>query len=104
MFNSRPRISTAVPYLLSIMPEYEGPAGTICEIRKGGCRVQTYAGQPMMIAMTARRVSPFPNPSALYIAGANRGNTKPAIDRRQVAAASAEHKASGNCNENTRNR
>ena len=61
---------------------------------KEATEVQTHAGQPITIATTARTVSPFPNPSALYIDGANRGNPKPAIDRRQVAAASAEHKTS----------
>lgn len=54
--------------------------------------MQTYAGQPITMATTARIVSPFPYPSALYIAGANRGNPKPAIDRRHAAAARAEYK------------
>lgn len=49
----------------------------------------TYAGQPMAIATTARTVSPFPNPSLEYIAGANNGNPQPANERRKDTAASA---------------
>jgi hypothetical protein len=45
----------------------------------------------MRIATTARIVLPFPNPSVVYIAGANKGNPKPASDRKQEAAASAEY-------------
>jgi hypothetical protein len=45
----------------------------------------------MRIATTARIVLPFPNPSVAYIAGANKGNPKPASDRRQETAASAEY-------------
>jgi hypothetical protein len=45
----------------------------------------------MTIATTAKIVSPFPNPSALYIAGANKGNPKPASDRKKEAAARAEY-------------
>ena len=54
--------------------------------------METHAGQPITNATTARRVSPPPNPSALYIAGANKGNPKPASDRRQETAASARPK------------
>lgn len=53
--------------------------------------MKTYAGHPMTNAATAKIVSPFPNPSALYIAGANKGNPKPAIDRKKEAAARAEY-------------
>lgn len=80
------------------MPKYPGSADWRCESGKGGTAMWTYAGQPITIATTARIVSPFPNPSALYIAGANRGNPKPASDRRHATAASAEHNASGRCN------
>lgn len=41
------------------------------------------------MATAARIVSPFPNPSALYISGAKRGNPKPATERRKETAASA---------------
>jgi hypothetical protein len=41
------------------------------------------------MAITASTVSPFPNPSAEYIAGANRGNPQPANERRQDTAAIA---------------
>jgi hypothetical protein len=51
---------------------------------------KTYAGQPKTIAATARIVSPFPNPSVLYIAGANKGNPKPASDLKKATAAIAE--------------
>jgi len=54
-------------------------------------RIKTYAGQPMTIATTAKIVSPFPNPSASYIAGANKGNPKPASVRKQETAARAEY-------------
>lgn len=50
----------------------------------------TYAGQPMTIATIARIVSPLPKPRAEYIAGANRGNPKPANDRRNETAANAD--------------
>lgn len=49
----------------------------------------------MRIATTARIVLPFPNPSVVYIAGANKGNPKPASDRKQEAAASAEFERFG---------
>ena len=41
------------------------------------------------MAITASTVSPFPNPSAEYIAGANRGNPQPANERRHITAAIA---------------
>ena len=44
----------------------------------------------MTIAITARIVSPLPNPSAEYIAGAKRGNPQPANERKQDTAAIAE--------------
>lgn len=43
----------------------------------------------MTMAITASTVSPLPNPSAEYIAGANRGNPQPANERRQATAAIA---------------
>ena len=49
----------------------------------------TYAGHPNIIAMHERTVHPFPYPSLLNMAGANRGNPKPASDRRHAVAASA---------------
>lgn len=42
------------------------------------------------MATAARIESPLPYPSALYIAGANSGKPKPAHDRQNVTAASAE--------------
>ena len=52
-------------------------------------RCFTYAGQPIPIPQAARIVSPFPRPSALYIAGAKSGNPNPARDRKKEAAARA---------------
>ena len=49
----------------------------------------TYAGHPNIIARHARTVIPFPYPSLLNMAGANRGKPKPASDRRHDVAASA---------------
>lgn len=49
----------------------------------------TYAGTPTAMAKHARIVSPFPYPSALYIAGAKSGKQKPAIERKKARAASA---------------
>ena len=49
----------------------------------------TYAGHPSVIDTTANTVHPFPCPSAPNIAGANRGNPKPARVRRQNTTASA---------------
>ena len=50
---------------------------------------QTHAGQPMTMATAASTVSPLPNPSAEYIAGANSGNPQPASERKQDTAAIA---------------
>ena len=52
--------------------------------------METYAGHPNIIARHARIVFPFPYPSLLYMAGANRGKPKPASDRRHEVAASAK--------------
>ena len=43
----------------------------------------------MTTATTASMVSPLPNPSALYIAGANNGKPKPQRERKNATAASA---------------
>ena len=61
-------------------------------------RMETYAGHPNIIARQARIVAPFPYPSLLNMAGANRGKPKPAIDRRHDVAASAI-KTIGMCRE-----
>lgn len=53
--------------------------------------MKTYAGQPTTIATTAKIVSPFPNLSALYISGANKGNPKPASDRKKEMVARAKY-------------
>ena len=50
---------------------------------------KTYEGMPTAMAKQARMVSPFPYPSALYIAGANNGKPKPARERKNVTAARA---------------
>ena len=49
----------------------------------------TYAGIPIAAANAAKIVLPFPYPNALYIAGANNGNPKPARERKHDTAASA---------------
>ena len=54
-------------------------------------RGNTYAGHPMMMATTARIVSPFPNPRAWYIAGANSGKPKPHSERKKDTAARADN-------------
>ena len=61
-------------------------------------RLETYAGHPNIIARHARIVAPFPYPSLLNMAGANRGKPKPAIDRRHDVAASAMIKIMCNWN------
>jgi hypothetical protein len=47
------------------------------------------AGTPKANAINPRRLFPHPKSSALYIAGAKRGNPNPASDRSTVAAAIA---------------
>jgi hypothetical protein len=58
-------------------------------------RGKTYVGQPKTIAATARMASPFQNPSASYIniAGANRGNSKPASHLKKATAATTDHES-----------
>jgi hypothetical protein len=85
-------MSTAIPYLLPIVPKYPGSAAILKGDNSRNKKMKTYAGHPMTNATTAKIVSPFPNPSALYIAGANKGNPKPAIDRKKEAAARAKWK------------
>ena len=53
----------------------------------------TYAGQPTKIATNASKVSPHPTPRAAYIAGANSGKPKPAMERKNVVEASAIEQA-----------
>ena len=52
-------------------------------------KTYTHAGHPITIDAPANTLHPFPYPSAPNIAGANRGNPKPAKDRRHDTAASA---------------
>ena len=54
---------------------------------------KAYAGMPITIAAHAKIVFPFPYPRALYIAGANSGKPKPAIERKNVVEASAIEQA-----------
>jgi hypothetical protein len=86
-------IFTAHSYPATILPQQNG-----AKKKEGGSELgvtlklgggTTYAGHPNMIARLARTVFPFPYPSLSYIAGANRGNPKPASDRRHEVAASA---------------
>ena len=53
---------------------------------------KTYAGHPNIIAKHARIVLPFPYPSLLNMAGANKGNPNPANDLKHDVAASAKKK------------
>lgn len=50
----------------------------------------THAGQPKAIANAARIVQPLPYPNLAYMAGAKSGKPKPARERRQDTAASAD--------------
>ena len=87
---SSPGITTRIPCPFSKVPE-NPRSENVGKFSQGHHprKRHTHAGHPITMAITASTVSPFPNPSAEYIAGANRGNPHPANERRQATAAIA---------------
>ena len=111
LFSAFMRVPTRRPYPLAIVPEQPRSTHSAAhDVQQKGVSVSvskreeepdgTHAGHPMRIPTHARIVLPLPNPSALYIAGANSGNPNPASDRRNDVAASANPIRQANKNPN----
>ena len=83
-------VSTTHAYPATILPQHEGAIiKSEYEDKAVNESNKTYPGHPNIIATHARIVHPFPYPSLLNMAGANKGKPKPASDRKHDVAASA---------------